>query len=522
MVRGRDAHGVHGHSSRCGSSARAHVESGDDASTGSDTPDTEMIKDMCHTCSDLPGDGDSLEEWITNHSSKDHSLFSTIGSLNHERTRLQHLIHRYSQELQNMSESRTVNRPKCDVFEVFCGDQSQITNQCLKMQGSSFRFGMSQGNLQSPEGRRNLFTNLVEKRPRHIWFAPTCGPWSAWSQFNGQRSIQAWEDLLSQRHQQLEQIALGIVLFRYQRQVDHHFHWEQPARSLMFKMPYLSEVFQHSQCAEFDMCVVGDLRDPQNHKPMQKGMIVATTSLKLFQLLHGRHCPGNHDHQQIEGSTVFEGKSIRRSQFSERYPRKFGSSEAGPLFKKPRMSVDRRANLKQPCPKRRKLESKQTPPTQKEVWSQIFRLVQAQTPRVGKKIIKDESLLQMIGDIWCHKQIQFIVVCRGTDRALGPNCQIAEGEAPFRRCAFVHRATGEINVEDHWERWDQLSQRQINRPNHPCRLNITVFARNPDQVVKPPSQGDLENPISRSDTVSQSSTPVVTGPRDEEDHKRPH
>lgn len=53
-------------------------------------------------------------------------------------------------------------------------------------------------------------------------------------------------------------------------------------------------------------------------------------------------------------------------------------------------------------------------------------------------------------------------------------------------------------------------------------INITVFARNPDQVVKPPSQGDLENPISRSDTVSQSSTPVVTGPRDEEDHKRPH
>ena len=194
------------------------------------------------------------------------------------------------------------------------------------------------------------------------------------------------------------------------------------------------------------------------------------------------------------------------------------------------MSVDGRANLKQPgvsvppespCPKRRKLDSKQTPPTQKEVWSQIFRLVQAQTPRVGKKIIKDESFLQMIGDIWCDKQIQFIVVCRGTDRALGPNCQISEGEAPFRRCAFVHRATGDINVEDHWERWDQLSQRQINRPNHPCRLNITVFARNPDQVIKPPSQGDLENPISRGDTVSQSSAPVVTGPRDEEDCKDP-
>ena len=561
VVRGRDAHGVHRHPGGCDRVAGAHVESRVDASTSSDTSDSEVIREMCHICSELAGDGDLLEEWILNQSSKEKSSISAVSNLNHERSRLHYLISRYEQELKVISESNVVKRPKCDVFEVFCGDQSQITNQCLKLQGSAFRFGMSQGDLQSPEGRRNLFSNLIEKRPRHIWFSPTCGPWSSWSQFNGQRSVEAWEDLLSQRHRQLEQIALGIVLFRFQRQMNHHFHWEQPARSLMFKMPYLSEVFQHSQCAEFDMCVVGDLRDPQSNKPMKKGMIVATTSQILYQCLHGRHCPGNHDHQQIEGSTIFEGKPIRRSQFSERYTRRFakqvadymcssqgrhenpfvpqnaaetlvtGSSEAGPLWKKPRMSADRRANMKQPsvstppdspCLKRRKLENKQTPPTQKEVWSQIFRVVQECTPRVGKKIIKDASILQLISDIWPDKQLQFLVVCRGTDRALGPNCQLTEGEAPYRRCAFVHRTTGEINVEDHWERWDQLSQRQINRPNHPCRLNITVFARNPDQTNK--LSGDFNDPLipsSQDSSVSQSPRPVATGQFDEEEPKDP-
>ena len=207
VVRGRGAHGVHRHPGGCDRVAGAHVESRVDAPTSSDPSDSEMIREMRHICSELAGDGDLLEEWILNQSSKDKSSISAVSNLNHERSRLHYLISRYEQELKVISEGNVARRPKCDVFEVFCGDQSQITNQCLKLQGDAFCFGMSQGDLQSPEGRQNLFNNLIEKRPRHIWFSPTCGPWSSWSQFNGQRSVEAWEDLLSQRHRQLEQIA---------------------------------------------------------------------------------------------------------------------------------------------------------------------------------------------------------------------------------------------------------------------------------------------------------------------------
>lgn len=58
--------------------------------------------------------------------------------------------------------------------------------------------------------------------------------------------------------------------------------------------------------------------------------------------------------------------------------------------------------------------------------------------------------------------------------------ECALGEAPFRRCVFKHRTTDAVMIEEGWEAWEQLSQAKIQRKGHPCRLNITLFARNPD------------------------------------------
>ena len=543
MVRGRTT-SSDGNTSRCDGPADQDVESRDNASASPESTEPAVIRDQCNLCNDLAGDVDSLEEWLMHMSNKGNQD-SVTGPLNQERARLQYLVGKYTNELNQQKFQIKPDRMRCTLFEVFCGENSQLTNQCTRLHGQAFRFGLTQGNLQTVEGRKVLFQQLCEKKPEHIWFSPTCGPWSAWSQFNGQRSIAAWEDLLAQRLQQLEQVALGVVLFRHQKEHQRHLHWEQPARSLMFKMPYLSEVFASSKCAEFDMCNVGELTDPENGKPIKKGMIVVTTSPSLYKMLHGRYCPG-HDHQRVEGSTTVDGKSIKISQYTENYPRKFArqvaqvicstqgqeipiwcsdpaeafaarSQEGEPSPKRIKSLTDSRVRLKQPgvsippdspCPKRRKIESKQTPLSQKEMWNQIFRTVNDLTPRVGKKIIHDVEILNQIGDIWTDKHIQFIVVCRGTDRALGPNCNLIAGEAPYRRCAFVHRTTGEINIEDHWEKWDQLSQRQINRPNHPCKLNMTVFARNPDEkFVEPTGMPGLREPIesiSPTEQLSQS------------------
>ena len=87
----------------------------------------------------------------------------------------------------------------------------------------------------------------------------------------------------------------------------------------MFKNPHLQQVIAYSWCAEFDMCEVGELRDPVTQQLMKKGMQVITTSERMFRLLHGRRCSRNHEHQQIEGSTIYKGQTV--SIIDHRFPR---------------------------------------------------------------------------------------------------------------------------------------------------------------------------------------------------------
>ena len=70
------------------------------------------------------------------------------------------------------------------------------------------------------------------------------------------------DELQNNRLQHIDQIALEIVLMRYQRSQKNHFHWEQPQNSHMFKLPYMKEIRQMLLALEVDLCTAGDLRDP--------------------------------------------------------------------------------------------------------------------------------------------------------------------------------------------------------------------------------------------------------------------
>ena len=50
------------------------------------------------------------------------------------------------------------------------------------------------------------------------------------------------------------------------------------------------------------------------------------------------------------------------------------------------------------------------------------------------------------------------------------------------------RPSGNIKYEKNWEKWNELSKRQLVRPAHPCRINVIVFACNP-----PETQGGSES-----------------------------
>ena len=119
---------------------------------------------------------------------------------------------------------------------------------------------------------------IIEEDPSHLWYSPVCRPWSAWSFLNGSLSRDAWTQLYADRLKGLEQVALGIVLFRIQTARLHHMHWEQPSRSLMFRLPHMQEVFAYTKMAEFDLCEVANYQDPKTFKHIKKGLLLCTTS----------------------------------------------------------------------------------------------------------------------------------------------------------------------------------------------------------------------------------------------------
>lgn len=77
-----------------------------------------------------------------------------------------------------------------------------------------------------------------------------------------------------------------------------------------------------------------------------------------------------------------------------------------------------------------------------------------------------------------EKNIISIVACRGASRTLAPPEQMSKGVAPFRCCIFTERGTGELRAETEWEPWENLAKRNLIRPSHATRINMTVFAKN--------------------------------------------
>ena len=84
-----------------------------------------------------------------------------------------------------------------DLLEVFRSSNSSLTDQVNKQGGKAMRFEYCQGDLQTTEGRRNLFAQVARHRPKHVWLSPRCGPWSYWSRFNSQRSLESWDEIQS-------------------------------------------------------------------------------------------------------------------------------------------------------------------------------------------------------------------------------------------------------------------------------------------------------------------------------------
>ena len=170
--------------------------------------------------------------------------------------------------------------------------------------------------------------------------------------------------------------------------------------------------------------------------------------------------------------------------------------------------------------KRRRLDGKQSCPPCLEQFQALMKSVDNQLKRVGKQELDQPSICQMIQELLPDKTVVRIIACRGTDRTLGPPTDLMGDEAPFRRTIMLHRGSQDIKYERYWERWTSLSNRQLVRPAHPCRINITVFAKDPSAKASssssPPENVPLPQPLV-SPAVMHENPPVPESDRSASD-----
>eukprot|EP00435_Cladocopium_sp_Y103_P040528 s1361_g11.t1 len=404
------------------------------------------------------------------------------------RSRVQKLVKQYRLELQSIKERFSKHRmssARLDLCEVMCSNQSELGSRAK-------RFTKSDADLSTAAGRHKLFVCLIMERPRHLWYSPECKPWCLWNQFNAMRSLEQNEAIFQGRLHSLWQISLGIVLHEFQVQHGNHFHHEQPKGSNMLKVPGAQVIVENTYPCCFDMCNVGQLRDPESGKAIRKRLKVRSTSQDLHTSLHRRWCDGTHEHQHIAGNTHVQGKPILRSQFTEMYPSEFArqvvkillheKSKSVPTFVEDAQDQDhptkfRRLGTKMSAAAIDAKFSNPSTSVPSVSWLTVMQMADRMAARVGTKVVESGPLIEQVQSMCPDHVVKHVVLCRGTNRHMGPNKVMDKGIAPFRKMVCIRRKREDIHEEPDWEQWERLSFKGLRRQCVPARVNLTIFAQ---------------------------------------------
>ena len=444
---------------------------------------------------------------------------------------------------------------KCDLLEVYCTEQSQLTYQSSKLGLRSFRFGLKQGDLSTFLGRTKLYDMLWTFRPKHIWVSPRCAPWSQWNHLNAAKSLKLENQILADKKSEKIHLLVCDSLFRLQmwRGPQFHFHLEQPQGSDMIHQHEMQNIVGNTIRVLCDMCVAGGLKHPNSHEALRKRTQVLTTSAILGRMLEKCQCVGNHHHDVIAGSCKPWGQARQSlTKFTELYTAMFGHRLGKAI--QCSIQVHEKCPEYEPCfvqrtisspdapqtasdqeePKRRRLfgkfhpdqifvpiessethsspeapaERSQIPQSTEDMSSsrslavtQAIQMAEQCAPRVGKMVIQEGPLFEMIQEMYPDKKIVALDICRGINRMRV--CPVgSKGFAPFRRMLGRRRSDLQTFEDSTWEAWETLSHRQQIRSSIPARLMITVFATNkranpdvPEVDILPDSSKRLKNEV---------------------------
>ena len=399
----------------------------------------------------------------------------------------------------------------CELIEIYCSADSQLTKQCLKGGSYALRFGLSQGDLSQYENRCKLYDLIIKHRPRNIWMSPKCKAWNKWSQFNASRSTETAMKIMQAREDDLVHLLLCAAIFELQthRGPSYHFHLEQPVGSDMLYEEPLQAILDNALIARCDMCVAGGLTHPESKRFMQKGTQIITTSLIVHRTVQQWRCRHDHTHDHVAGNyQTSQGHREAVSKYSELYTatfarkilRAFAASrnvqekQSNPIQWD--VNVGEEVEAEAPSTKRRRLEEKQPRPAEfPEPTSSsggsvsspeltIDNLIsegQKIAPRVGKIVLEGGDYFHSVQRLFPQHQVRVIEISKGIDRFRKCPVNVRRGEAPYRR-SFGAMRNGQIFDSQQWDEWEKWSNRKLTSKCEPMRMMITVFANQKDPL----------------------------------------
>ena len=230
-------------------------------------------------------------------------------------------------------------KAQIDLLEVYAEPDSRLAQAVQDMGGTAMRFTGNDGDLSTYDGQCKLLRWVFEHKPKHLWLAPECLPWCAWTRLNRNKSLASWFEIEGKRDESRKHLQFCSLLMKVQKDANRHAHLENPDASEAWEQPELQELIQGTVRARFDQCQLG-LKHPQNHRFIRKRTTVRTTSHEMHQLLDERFCSGSHVHAHVAGSCKFRGKVVPVSRFAAYYPSGFAKRVAKCILTKQHNMVD--------------------------------------------------------------------------------------------------------------------------------------------------------------------------------------
>jgi len=153
--------------------------------------------------------------------------------------------------------------------------------------------------LGTPKGNLEARKRRAAAKPRHLWVATRCGPYSQMQNINQRTNAQ--RKGLEENRAQVRKEYAGAVKLAYDQVADGgDVTWEWPDRCGAWELKMIKKMIKDLGMvfALVAGCEVG-VRDPKSGKPMKKMWKLATTNVKIACRM-AIDCAGGHEHVPCE------------------------------------------------------------------------------------------------------------------------------------------------------------------------------------------------------------------------------